>query len=94
MVTLADYPQLRLIAWNRRDEDKINEKEAFALYEAYWRHVEPGKMDDTERAFVIRLAKRYRNGVLQVKSGPISDSTTTVNVGELFGHRQPPRPRH
>lgn len=86
-VALADYPQLRLIAWNRRDDDRIDETEALALYEANWRYVEAGKMDGKERAFLIRLAERYRNGVLNVKNSPTTDLRTRLPIGDVFTRR-------
>jgi hypothetical protein len=39
-VRLADFPQLKLIAWNRNADALIEEEEAFALYEREWRWVE------------------------------------------------------
>jgi hypothetical protein len=33
---IAEYPPLRLIAWNRKDDDVIEEDEALALYERHF----------------------------------------------------------
>jgi hypothetical protein len=33
---IAEYPQLKLIAWNRKDDDVIEEDEALALYERHF----------------------------------------------------------
>lgn len=66
MIALADYPQLHLIAWNRRGEDLIEEQEALALYEANWRFVAPEQMEEPERQLLLRLIQQYGHGVLNV----------------------------
>ena len=45
-VQLADYPQLRLLAWNRRDDDLIEGDEALALYERNWIHVDRAQLTE------------------------------------------------
>ena len=54
VVRLADYPQLRDLAWNRAD-DFITANEAFQLYERNWRLVDAGSLDARERALIDRL---------------------------------------
>ena len=66
MVRLADFPQLRLLAWNRHDEDMLDEREALAIYEAHWRFVDQGHLDEPERALIARLVAQFGNGVLLV----------------------------
>jgi len=34
MIRLADFPQLRLLAWNRPADSCLDDAEAFALFEA------------------------------------------------------------
>jgi hypothetical protein len=53
-VRLADYPQLRDLAWNRIDEF-IPVRDAFQLYERNWRLLDPKTLDDRERALIQRL---------------------------------------
>jgi transcriptional regulator with XRE-family HTH domain len=64
-VRLADYPQLKRLAWHRKGET-LTEKEAFALYERNWRHVDRSNLEPTERDFIARLVKRHGKGVLLV----------------------------
>jgi transcriptional regulator with XRE-family HTH domain len=64
-VRLADYPQLKQLAWHRQGET-LAEEEAFALYERNWRHIDPPKLDPAERAFIARLVQRYGKGALLV----------------------------
>lgn len=66
MIRLADFPQLRLLAWNRPDEEMLDEREALAIYEAHWRFVEQDQLSEAERALIARLVTRYGNGVLLV----------------------------
>jgi hypothetical protein len=63
IVRLADYPQLRDLAWNRTGE-YIPAKEAFQLYERNWRFVEPGRLDSHERTLIDRLKARFGGGVI------------------------------
>lgn len=60
VVRLADYPQLRDLAWNRTDEF-IPANEAFQIYERNWRLLEPDLFDDRERALIARLKKEFGN---------------------------------
>jgi len=65
-LAIRDYPQLRLIAWNRREGDVITEEEAFGLYETNWRYVNEYDLDDRERAMIHRLTQEYGKGVMNV----------------------------
>lgn len=66
MVTLAQYPQLRMLVWNRPGTTRVDDREAFALYEANWRHVDQQHMTRPERDLVRRLTNQFGNGVLLV----------------------------
>jgi hypothetical protein len=66
MLRLDDYPQLRLIAWHRRGVEEIDEQEAFALYEARWRHIDEATLTAKERELIRQLAQRWGAGVLNV----------------------------
>jgi hypothetical protein len=63
---LADFPQLRLIAWNRRDDDCVAEDVAFALYEANWQHVDAARLSAAESALIERLKHSIGQGVMLV----------------------------
>lgn len=65
-IRIADYPQLRLIAWNRRNDATLDDTEALALYERNWRHVEANALEPKERKLIDRLVKTVGNGVLHV----------------------------
>jgi transcriptional regulator with XRE-family HTH domain len=69
-IKLDDYPQLRRLAWQRADHDKeaatVTAKEALALYERNWRHVDRAAMTDDERALVQRLVDALGGGRLLV----------------------------
>ena len=61
----ADYPQLRLLLWNRR-ADELDGREAFALYEANWRHIDVEHLTPAETSLIQRLAREFGNGLLNV----------------------------
>lgn len=63
---IGDFPQLRLIAWNRNPDDAITGEEAFDLYERNWRFVDENAMQPRERAMLDRLTRKYGNGILHV----------------------------
>jgi hypothetical protein len=63
LVRVADYPELRDIAWNRRDA-LIPASEAFQLYERNWRFVDRARLSEAERQLIERLKNEYGNGEL------------------------------
>jgi len=65
MVNVDDYPNLALIAWNRRHRT-ITEAEALALYEANWRFVDVAQMPQHEHDLIEALVKQCGRGVLLV----------------------------
>lgn len=54
MLSIDDYPQLSLLAWNRK-ERLLSEAEAFALYEANPQWVDRDTMGERERALLDEL---------------------------------------
>lgn len=63
---LDDFQQLRLIAWNLRGENTIEEKDAFGIYERNWRWVDQTHLDEREKALITRLTNEYGHGVMNV----------------------------
>jgi len=63
---LPDYPQLQLIAWNRRDDVPVDEAEAFALYERNWHYIDQASLSADERQLIERLMHTFGNGVMNV----------------------------
>jgi hypothetical protein len=61
VIRLADYPQLRDLAWNRTDE-LIGAKEAFQLYERNWRFIDVARLEERERLLIERLKASCGNG--------------------------------
>ena len=62
MVTPADFPGLRALAWNRDPARAIPAAEAFALYERHWRHVDQTRFTAAERRLVAQLTERFGHG--------------------------------
>lgn len=60
VVRLADYAQLRDLAWNRIDEF-IPANEAFQLYERNWRLLDAQTLDAAERELIARLKSEFGN---------------------------------
>ena len=55
-VPLADYPQLKQLAWQMPGVTELSPQEALALYERNWRHVERDKLSMKEIALINALA--------------------------------------
>lgn len=66
MVALAAYPQLRQLAWQVNGVDHIPARDALALYERNWRHVDPARMPPEEKALLEALVAEYGKGVMLV----------------------------
>lgn len=65
-VRLAEYPQLKRLAWNRPGADTVTERDALALYERHWELVDAEHMDAHERDLLHRLVNKHGHGVLHV----------------------------
>jgi hypothetical protein len=60
VVRLADYAQLRDLAWNRTDRF-IPAREAFQLYERNWRLIDQRTLGVAERELIARLKAEFGN---------------------------------
>lgn len=54
-IRLANYKQLKRLAWQLKDTKEITPKEALDLYERNWRHVDVKKMDTKEKRLLENL---------------------------------------
>lgn len=62
MIAIDDFPQLALLAWNRKVRE-ITEGDAFALYESNPQWVDRALMDARELALLDRLIQEIGRGV-------------------------------
>lgn len=65
-VRLADYPQLKRLAWQLHGVDELSPADALNLYERNWRHVDRSGMKPAERALLKALADQLSGGRLLV----------------------------
>lgn len=65
IIDARQYPNLQLLMWNRADRF-LSDRDAFGLYEHYWRFVDRKRLDRKELDLIRRLATKYGNGVLNV----------------------------
>lgn len=54
-IQLADYPQLRQLAWSARGVDSLTRTEALGLYERNWRHVDAQALEPHEKRLLEAL---------------------------------------
>lgn len=64
-IEIADYPQLKLLCWNRRGRF-VSAREAWELYERNWRFVERDQLEAPEQELIGMLAARFGRGVMNV----------------------------
>lgn len=57
-VRLADYPQLKQLAWQVHGVDELTPAEALSIYERNWRHIDLAALQPHEQQLVegLRLA--------------------------------------
>ena len=66
-IRLADYPQLRRLAWQVGDAtETLSPREAVGLYGRNWRHVQPELLEPNERALIEALRQAFGEDVLDV----------------------------
>jgi len=59
-IPLADYPQLRRLAWQVHGIDSLTPREALGFYERNWRHVDTDSLDPHERQLIDVLQEVFR----------------------------------
>lgn len=65
-IRLADYPQLKALAWHRPGVTELAPDEALNLYERNWRHVDQAQLDAREQALIDALVRGVGKGHLLV----------------------------
>lgn len=65
-IRLADYPQLRQLAWQLEGVESLSPREALDLYERNWRHVDQAALSAQERALIDALSRALGAGRLLV----------------------------
>ena len=60
-INLAEYPQLKQLAWQVHGVDKLRPKEALDIYERNWRHLDLRAMEERERRLVEALRLVFRD---------------------------------
>ena len=65
-IHIADYPQLKKLAWQLKDTTELTAKEALDLYERNWRHIEKAKLSANERQFIRNLLVKLGRSALLV----------------------------
>lgn len=65
-IRLADYPQLKQLAWQVHGTDELTPAEALSIYERNWRHVDVKALEPRERQLVdaLRIALGEPGGIV------------------------------
>ena len=59
MIRIADYKQLKRLAWQLRSTKEITPKEALDLYERNWRHINLNALDTREQRLLKMLLSAF-----------------------------------
>jgi transcriptional regulator with XRE-family HTH domain len=65
-IRLADYPQLRRLAWHAPGLTELTPTEALGLYERHWRYLDREALDPKEQALLEVLTHQEAKGRLLV----------------------------
>lgn len=61
-IPLADYPQLKRLAWQVHGVDTLSPREALGIYERNWRHLDPDQLEPHERQLIEALREVLGRG--------------------------------
>ncbi len=65
-IALADYPQLRQLAWQVHGTDWLTPREALDIYERNWRHADAQALEPREQQLVDALRLALADGAHHV----------------------------
>jgi len=54
-ILLSNFPQLRQLAWQVSDAEKLNPMEAWSIYERNWRHIDQAALTKEELQLITSL---------------------------------------
>jgi hypothetical protein len=66
MIVPAEFPELRMLVWNRDPMRPIAGHEALQIYERNWRFVDVEHLTESEATLIERSKDQFGNGVLLV----------------------------
>lgn len=66
VVRVQDYPQLALLAWQLKNTEELSAREALAIYERNWRHLDIAKLTAEERELIEALSRQLGGGRILV----------------------------
>lgn len=58
-IRIADYKQLKKLAWQIKDTKELSAEEALNLYERNWRHIDLKKIDKKEEKLIRTLLNAF-----------------------------------
>lgn len=58
-IRLAEYPQLKLLAWQVQGTDELRPREAYGIYRRNWRHVDTSALAPHEMRLIEALRTAY-----------------------------------
>jgi hypothetical protein len=62
-IQLSNFPQLRQLAWQVSDAEKLNPMEAWSIYERNWRHIDQAALTNEELQLIKALQQAVGGAV-------------------------------
>lgn len=64
LIVPRDFPELKMLVWNRDDARPIPREDALALYERNWRHVDAEHLTEREAKLIDELVNEFGHGMM------------------------------
>lgn len=93
-VTIALYPQLRLLCWNRPGDAVLDGATVLAIYENDWRHVDEAALTPEEWRLSDELVAQHGAGVLLAERSPDPILALGTTLASDHRHRPGERSHH
>lgn len=62
VITLANYPQLKSLAWHVQGAESITPQQAWDIYVRNWRHIDETKITADEQQLIEQLRAKFEPG--------------------------------
>jgi hypothetical protein len=64
MIIPAEFPELKVLVWNRNPTRPIAASEVFSLYERNWRFIDKTRLTEREQSLIKQLTDEYGHGCM------------------------------
>ena len=62
VITLANYPQLKSLAWHVQGAESLTPRQAWDIYVRNWRHIDKAEISPEEKQLIEQLRAKFELG--------------------------------